>query len=215
MTHRSFPRGFKVGRSANVAMLNSGTGGMLGKNQRMPMPQPAPQSGAGGFGRGLPGNRPQAQPNQGPRRGTGQGTEVASCGCYQAMVMAGEHQPTCGNAPIGEPSSLTTTLSAVPGLGTATLTAQVTAGSAFNPFGVWMAESQSTRFIVLAVRDPQGNNLLMNNQAILGELMSNRDTPYPINGCSVQSALSLSVDVQNIGTTTAFAQVNFVGVYPR
>lgn len=201
MTHRSFPRAFRVGRSANVALV-SGTGGLLGKNQRMPMPAPAaPSAGAGGF-RGLPGRNGPAAPN----RGTG------DCGNGYATQMT-RTQQACGNYQTDVPASLTSTVATIGPGDTAAVTATVTGGASFSVFGAWTVPGMDG-CVVEQINNPQGQNILPNGTEVLSEFMSNRaEEPFYLNGCAVMAALSLTAVIRNDGDSTVSAQIQYVGKY--
>lgn len=219
MTHRSFKRGFSVGRSANAALVAvaKGTGGLLGKNQRMPMPKPQTAAGTGapiqrgtGAYRGLPGAR------QPVARGTG----MLDCGCMAAMVEQAGHMPTCGGMAKGVVTSLTTTLGASTSLGvaantgTVSVTAQVTSCNEFCVTGITLDDAIADDWLITAVNNPDGQNLLPNGTAVRGGSMSSKnEIPFALNGCCVRAALSITVNATNISNASAsYFQATLFGV---
>lgn len=204
MMHRSFPRGYKVGRSVNAALLNKGAGGLLGKSPKMPMPSAQIKRGVGGPLARRP--VPTA-----PRRGVG-----ADCGCDAEYVAAGVHMPTCGMAATGVPQSLFTTIDdEVAAGGTAQLTAQVTGGVKFCPTSFLLPDDIAADWRVDSIMY-NGQNLVMNGQAVRGDFFSSKNEfGGRIQGCCVPAALSLTVNLTNIsGTTASYVQGEFKGSYP-
>ena len=202
MTHKSFPRGYKVGRAANVALLNKGAGGLLGKSPKMPMPSAPIKSGVGG---------PLMQNRRPPMRGSG-----ADCGCDAAMVQNGMHAPYCNQAPVNSPQSLFTTIGSqtvAPG-GTVSLTAQVTAGSRFTATSFILPDAQADDWRVDSITF-NGQNFIANGQATLGGFFSSKNEfGGRIQACAIPAALSVTVNMTNIsGTTVSYVQGEFKGTY--
>ncbi len=191
---KSFSRGLKV------AHIN-GTGGLLGKSAKMPMPTAPLKSGVGGF---IPARRA-------PARG------AAGCGdqeTYDGVDSAG----ICGGAPAGVVQSLFTTIDdSTAAAGTAQITAQVTGGSSFTAAYFVLPDDIAGDWRVDSIMTPTGQNVLPNGQATRGDFFSSKNEfGGKITACQIPAALSLTVNLTNIsGTTNSYAQGEFKGKYLR